>query len=462
MPRKRKMASLAVALLVMAAMAVQAIPAWADELPIASPEELHRRDEVYFGLMLPTTAGLVPVTVLSLPDDLTPEMSALTRLIQSPPPGTPLRGMVPAGTEVISLTVEDGLATVDFSAELLQQSYGALGEAMLLGSIVNTLTRLSHIDRVWILVEGEAPGSLGGHIEITEPLAYSPYAVLRVDLSDIAEHWAEGYIQALFLTGIVSGYPEGDYRPERMVTREEYIKLLVLTAGIDPLTAGASTFEDVELSRWSSPHIEAAVQAGIVVPADYGATLGPAVNIRRLEMATLLVRAAGAEELAASLTEAELPYTDVEELPGWARGYVAAATELGLMRGFPDNTFGPHLETKRGEVATVFNRYLAFGDEQMRVVGPTAGETSHDRVLIWGVARAFEATVQVRVRDSAGETLAGTYLTATAGGPEWGIFGAVLPTPSEPGAFTVDAYELSAEDGSEINLVSRQMVRQAP
>ncbi len=412
---------------------------------------------VYFARMLQMDFGLVPVFTV-LPDGVQRERAALEVVLKGPPAGSGLRSLFPPQTRVLGLTVADGLATVDFSAEIMTGPWGSAAEALALGSIVNTLTRLPGIDRVWILVEGQAPGSLGGHVDISEPLRYNP-DMLALPLTDVTGHWAAGHIHAMYLADIVSGYPAGDYRPEQNVTREEFIKLIVLTAGLEPADPEQPTFPDVGKDRWSSGVVEAAVAAGILNPSDYGANLRPAERIGRREMAMLLVRATGAEALATSLTGAELPFTDLETEPGWGRGYIAAAVKLGLMNGFPDATFQPGAFTRRGEVATVLGRYLKVGEEEIRLVYPAEGSQvrAGDGVLVLGVARVFESTLQVRVRAaSGGDVIAQTYTMTTAAG--WGIYGALLPAPGTPGEFVVEAYEQSAKDGSEINLVERRLL----
>ncbi len=419
---------------------------------------------LYFARMLPVDMGLVPVAAILPEGTAAPERAALELVIKGPPAGSGLQGLIPAGTRVLSLTVADGLATVDFSAEIMTGSWGSLGEALALGSIVNTLTGFPGIDRVWILVDGRLPGSLGGHIDITAPLKYSP-AVLALPLADVTEHWAGGHIHAMYLAGIVSGYPEGDYRPERNVTREEFVKLLVLTAGLAETFPEQPTFADVGRDRWSFGFVESAVAAGILRPADYGgAGLRPGDFLGRREMAMLLVRAAGQEAwatLLAGQAGAASQFSDLATQPGWARGYIAAAVQLGLMNGFPDGTFRPAALTKRGEVATVLGRYLKMGDGQIRIVYPADGARvkAGDPVTVLGIGRVFEATLQVRVRSGAGAVVAQTYTMSTAGAPEWGIYGVMLPAPAEAGPFTVEAYEISMKDGSEINLVRRELTR---
>lgn len=59
------------------------------------------------------------------------------------------------GTEVLGLTVEDRVATVDLSEEFERPGLGTTGEIGLVAQIVFTLTQFADIDEVDITIEGE-------------------------------------------------------------------------------------------------------------------------------------------------------------------------------------------------------------------------------------------------------------------------------------------------------------------
>ena len=79
--------------------------------------------------------------------------------------------VIPKKAKLRSVTVKDGVATVDFSKELEQNfSGGSTGEEMLIGSIVNTLTDFAEVEKVQILIEGASVETLSGHMDLSEPL----------------------------------------------------------------------------------------------------------------------------------------------------------------------------------------------------------------------------------------------------------------------------------------------------
>jgi N-acetylmuramoyl-L-alanine amidase len=88
----------------------------------------------------------------------------LTELIQGPISGTNARTIAP-NTKILSLAIQNGIATVNFSKELRDDfSGGALEEDMTIKSIVWSMTQIPGINGVCILINGEFGDSIGGHI----------------------------------------------------------------------------------------------------------------------------------------------------------------------------------------------------------------------------------------------------------------------------------------------------------
>lgn len=78
---------------------------------------------------------------------------------------------LPAGTQLRSVRVADGLATVDFSRALSENFQGGDSqEVAAVNSILRALGRFPNISRVQILVAGRPIESLGGLLVISDPL----------------------------------------------------------------------------------------------------------------------------------------------------------------------------------------------------------------------------------------------------------------------------------------------------
>lgn len=80
----------------------------------------------------------------------------LLEQMRTAPEGAELRSLIPNNTQINSVSIEDGLCSVDLSQEFLSNRfYSHTGQLLTLQGIVNTLCTLSEIDRVEFSVEGD-------------------------------------------------------------------------------------------------------------------------------------------------------------------------------------------------------------------------------------------------------------------------------------------------------------------
>jgi spore germination protein GerM len=79
--------------------------------------------------------------------------------------------IIPRQVKLRSVKVKDGVATVDFSGDIIKHFVGgSTGEEMLVGSVVNTLTEFPEVTSVRILIDGNPVESLAGHMDLTMPI----------------------------------------------------------------------------------------------------------------------------------------------------------------------------------------------------------------------------------------------------------------------------------------------------
>lgn len=84
---------------------------------------------------------------------------AVIEALMQGPESEGLRSLIPKDTQLLSVTAESGVCYVNFSKSL---AAGTSEEKLLLYSVVNSLCALSGVDRVQLLIEGEAPRAFGG------------------------------------------------------------------------------------------------------------------------------------------------------------------------------------------------------------------------------------------------------------------------------------------------------------
>ncbi|TAL41226.1 MAG: hypothetical protein EPN91_11180 [Salinibacterium sp.] len=94
---------------------------------------------------------------------------------------------------------------------------------------------------------------------------------------------------------------------------------------------------------------------------------------------------------------------------------------------------------------------------------PVTGDTVMTPIPLSGTANTFEGALTVDALDADGNTMCIRNITATSGTGTRGTWQSVLAVapPETDAPITLRAYELSAKDGSMINLVSREVTLSA-
>lgn len=222
------------------------------------------------------------------------------------------------------------------------------------------------VKKAWIEVSG---GKINGNKITVEVNHFTKFAVFAVDdvtdnttaainLSDIADHWAEANIKQAVNSGIVKGYPDGTFKPNHSVTRAEFVVMLMNT--VKPQGEGAVlTFTDTaEIGIWAQKAVAQAFQSGIV--RGYGdGSFRPNAEITRAEMAVMLANALNLTAEANAATS----FADDKDIPTWSKGAVAALKEQKLVEGKGANVYAPMSLTTRAETVTVLLNTLAQENE---------------------------------------------------------------------------------------------------
>ncbi len=174
--------------------------------------------------------------------------------------------------------------------------------------------------------------------------------------SDIESHWASEAICQLAADGIVKGYPDGTFKPQRNVTRAEFATLLVNSLGLDKQQE--STFLDTR-EHWARDSIAAAKKHGII-DGYSNVSFGPDDPLTREQMAMMLVNA---YSLSAKKEDGLISFHDRNTIAGWAQDAVQIVADNQIMVGFPGDYFRPKAFSTRAETAVVLHRMQLLMNE---------------------------------------------------------------------------------------------------
>lgn len=206
-----------------------------------------------------------------------------------------------------------------------------------------------------------------------EAVRYSAYSdgVLKCKITELGNYalrivypyfddvsgWSKEYVEALYNRGIISGRGERAFAPDENVTREEFVKLIVETAGMT--RAWTDEFDDVAADAWYAGYIGAASKNGIVNGVGDG-WFGIGENITRQDMAKLLYGVLLHEGFVSEGMNAELEYTDSEDIAPYAREAVGVLSSLGIISGDENGSFRPTDNATRAQAAKLIYKLFEF------------------------------------------------------------------------------------------------------
>ena len=171
------------------------------------------------------------------------------------------------------------------------------------------------------------------------------------------DHWAVAVINQAADAGIMQGRDNGEFGLGDTIKRCEFAAMLVRMMKWDKSIAQSSSFDDINSSDWFFADVNTLAERNVYSESSFR----PNDNITRREMAVMLVKALGYDELANG--ESNSVFSDVST----DSGYIAVAYNLGIINGKSETVFDPEGSALREEGAAMmmrlYNKYYSDIDE---------------------------------------------------------------------------------------------------
>lgn len=183
---------------------------------------------------------------------------------------------------------------------------------------------------------------------------------------DVQGHWAQAYIDALAKRNVISGFPDGTFRPSDPVTRAQFAA--IISKAFNPAaTQPRIQFRDVSTSFWGYTAIETAVRGGFMKGYPEGVFL-PEQPIPKVQA---LVALASGLNFGAGNANVLSIYQDASQIPSWATGAIAAATQRKIVVNYPTvNQLAPNRNATRAEVAAFVYQALVNAGKAEAISSP--------------------------------------------------------------------------------------------
>ena len=184
--------------------------------------------------------------------------------------------------------------------------------------------------------------------------AQEPVINTTKDFNDVSkDSWSYNYIMALRKVGIIDGDDKNNYNPDKLVTREEFVKMIVNVANVEMVENGKG-FTDVKSTDWFAPYVYTAKANGIVNGIDAD-KFGVGSAISRQDMAVIINNVIN---INADISTNRDLFADDFTISNYAYNAVYSMKALGILNGYNDGNYKPQGKLTRAEAAKVISMVM--------------------------------------------------------------------------------------------------------
>lgn len=169
-------------------------------------------------------------------------------------------------------------------------------------------------------------------------------------------YWATPFLAYFVERNWAKGANDQTFKPDERITRAEFADQVEQVFNTQE-EQKAIPFKDVPQNFWAKPAIQQVSQSGFLIGYP-GQIFRPKQEIPRVQVLAALT--SGLElEIPANPKEVLKIYKDADQIPDWAVGAVAAATQAGLVVNHPNqNTLNPNQPATYSESAAMIYQGL--------------------------------------------------------------------------------------------------------
>jgi hypothetical protein len=175
-------------------------------------------------------------------------------------------------------------------------------------------------------------------------------------------------IQQVITAKLMTNSPDGNFYPERLMSRAELAVILVKTFKLDRREAAQQEksipVADVPPSHWAYRDIQIVLKTD-VMRGYRGNLFFPNQRVTRAEGLAIFAQAYGVFQFGDdSVNEILAPYPDAGSIPTWARRAIATVVTEGFINTDAQNNISPLRPMNRGDMAYLLSKYLQRQQKQ--------------------------------------------------------------------------------------------------
>lgn len=155
-------------------------------VPPADPQAPTREVDVWYARQGDAGVTLEPERIRLDDDTVEVLRAAVEALVQGQSANPALTSLAPTGVQVLGVAIEDSVAVVDVSSDVMEGRAGSSQELAFAQQLAHTATQFDTVDAVRLLVEGQAIQDLWGHVDWSQPITADPALLSPIIIEDPA------------------------------------------------------------------------------------------------------------------------------------------------------------------------------------------------------------------------------------------------------------------------------------
>ena len=174
-----------------------------------------------------------------------------------------------------------------------------------------------------------------------------------------SDYWAYEDIKQAVYSGLLAGTATNTFSPETSLTRGMLVTILERLQGDDEKASGTSSFSDVKADAYYADAVAWAKENNLIAGYTDG-TFKPNKAITREEFMTILFRYALTKQYDTGIenTEGLMSYSDEASVSDYSEEAMLWAVDHQYLRGTAANTLSPQGTTTRAQATAILMRFL--------------------------------------------------------------------------------------------------------
>lgn len=174
-----------------------------------------------------------------------------------------------------------------------------------------------------------------------------------------SDYWAYEDIKQAVYSGLLAGTAANTFSPETSLTRGMLVTILERLQGDDEKASGTSSFSDVKADAYYADAVAWAEENNLIAGYTDG-TFKPNKAITREEFMTILFRYALTKQYDTGIenTEGLMSYSDEASVSDYSEEAMLWAVDHQYLRGTAANTLSPQGTTTRAQATAILMRFL--------------------------------------------------------------------------------------------------------